>query len=51
VNNYGSPNIRRATPERVLLLFIAFLLLAAVSAVRDCRRRDLMESSVPVGTH
>jgi len=43
-----SPNTRRATPERVLLLFVAFALLAAVSTVRDCRRRDRLESTVPV---
>lgn len=43
-----SPNIRRATPERVLLLFAAFLLLAALSSVRDWRRRAELESAVPV---
>ena len=42
-----SPNTRRATPERVLLLFAAFALLAALSAVRDCRRRHQLETTVP----
>ena len=47
-----SPNTRRATPERVLLLFAAFVLLAALSAVRDSRRRAELEHAVPVtGTH
>jgi hypothetical protein len=41
-------NLRRATPERVLLLFAAFALLAAISAVKDCRRRSEIEQTVPV---
>lgn len=43
-----SPNSRRATPERVLLLFAAFVLLAAISAVRDARRRATLEHAVPL---
>lgn len=46
----NSPNTRRATPERVLLLFAAFALLAALSTVRDCRLRERLESAVPVAT-
>ena len=42
-----SPNTRRATPERVLLLFTAFVLLASLSMIRDCRRREQLESAVP----
>jgi len=41
-------NARRATPERVLLIFTAFVLLAAVAAVRDCRNRTRIETAVPV---
>jgi hypothetical protein len=43
-------NTRRATPERTLLLFVAFVLLAAVSAVKDCRQRTQFEQTVPVTT-
>ncbi len=42
-----SANTRRATPERTLLIFAAFVLLAAVSAVKDCRRREALEQVVP----
>jgi hypothetical protein len=45
---FNSPNTRRATPERVLTLFAAFMLLTALSTVRDCRRRDQLETAVPV---
>ena len=41
-------NTRRATPERTLFLFAAFALLAAISAVKDCRRRPQLEQAVPV---
>jgi hypothetical protein len=45
---FNSPNTRRATPERVLILFAAFMLLTALSTVRDCRRRGQLETAVPV---
>jgi hypothetical protein len=41
-------NTRRATPEKVLFVFAAFLLLAVIVSVRDCRARDRIEWSVPV---
>lgn len=41
-------NIRRATPERTVFIFAAFVLLAAVSALKDCQRRDQLETAVPV---
>ena len=47
---HHSPNTRRATPERVLLLFAAFVLLAAFSATRDARRRATLEHAVPVSS-
>lgn len=43
-----SANTRRATPERTLFVFAAFVLLAAVSAVRDCQRRETLERAAPV---
>lgn len=43
-----SANTRRATPERTLFIFAAFVLLVAVSAVKDCRRRADLETAVPI---
>jgi hypothetical protein len=43
-----SLNTRRSTPERALLVFAAFALLAAIAAVRDCRRRPRLEEAVSV---
>lgn len=36
-------NPRRFTPEKVLFIFAAFLLLAVLASVRDCRERDRLE--------
>jgi hypothetical protein len=41
-------NTKRFTPERILLIFTAFLALAAIVSVRDCRSRSRLEWSVPV---
>jgi hypothetical protein len=41
-------NTKRFTPERILLIFTAFLALAAAVSVRDCRARSRLEWTVPV---